>query len=201
MEREKDSLEESEQLAASMTADYEVTETQLKEKEYGSRNRKIIVLYFFIGLMINTGNHIINTSAQDLAKRFNKKDLMGSFLLCLCFFAAFVRVFNNKYLLQFKHLNKALVVSLCWASGFTLFSFALNMEDMAVGFYLSLFCTVIYGANLAVATVTVIGFMKTFPPGVLVGYSSGSGLAGMTGAGIVMLARRLGVPFSAVIDR
>jgi ABC-type antimicrobial peptide transport system permease subunit len=148
--------------------------------------------------MINCGNHVINTSAQDLAKSFNKKDMMGSFLLCLCFFAAFVRVFNNKYLLRFKHLNKALVCSLSWAFGFGLFYFALSIEDKSVGFYLSLFCTVIYGVNLAVATVTVIGFMKTFPPDVLVGYSSGSGLAGMTGSGVVMLARRLGIPFSAV---
>jgi len=41
----------------------------------------VILLYFVLGLINNTGYVLINTSAQDLARKFDKKDWMGAFQL------------------------------------------------------------------------------------------------------------------------
>ena len=51
----------------------------------------------------------------------------------------------------------------------------------------------------SLGNVTVVGFMKAFPAEVVVGFGSGTGLAGIFGSGLVLAARSFGISFVWVI--
>lgn len=57
----------------------------LKLIDYKEYSLGFFVLFFLIGLLNNNTYVVINTGAQDLAEKFNKKDLMGSFTMYTLF--------------------------------------------------------------------------------------------------------------------
>jgi hypothetical protein len=111
-----------------------------------------------------------------------------------------VRVINSKYLLKFLHITKVCWVSVAWFAGFWIFvvSYHFVGKEDTIGFIISLIATVIIGSFTSVGDGTIIGFMKAIPPENIAGWSSGTGIAGMTGAGLCVLFKSLGFEFNTV---
>lgn len=107
---------------------------------------------------------------------------------------------NSRLLLGFKHLTKVIWVAVAWVGGFTLFFFAYAMRDTnnELGFGLSLIATLIIGAFTSLGDCTVIGFLKAVPPETIVGWSSGTGIAGIFGSGFYLLFKSFNIPFNIV---
>ena len=91
-----------------------------------------------------------------------------------------------------------MVVTIVWICGYCCFYLAFYVHSSTIGFSISLFATLLIGVFSSLGNVTAVGFMKTFPAEVVVGFSSGTGLAGIAGVGIVMLASLLRVEFQWV---
>lgn len=90
---------------------------------------------------------------------------------------------------------------MAWFAGFWIFvvSYHFVGKEDTIGFIISLTATVIIGSFTSVGDGTIIGFMKAIPPENIAGWSSGTGIAGMTGAGICVLFKSLGFEFNTVL--
>lgn len=97
-------------------------------------------------------------------------------------------------------MTKICWVSIAWATGFGLFFFAYTLKDTSneLGFGLSLIATVIIGIFTSLGDCTVIGFMKAVPSENIGGWSSGTGFAGIFGAGFYLFFKSFKVPFNIV---
>jgi hypothetical protein len=111
-----------------------------------------------------------------------------------------VRIINSKYLLKFEHMTKILWVSIAWTCGFLTFfgSFQLVGVNDTLGFVISLFASIICGAFTSVGNSTIIGYMKAIPAEFVLGWSSGTGIAGITGSGTYLLLKTIGLQFGSV---
>ena len=67
-----------------------------------------------------------------------------------------------------------------------------------LGFALSLLATLIIGAFTAVGEVTIVGFLKAIPAQNIVGWCSGTGIAGISGAGLCLLFKFLELEFKTL---
>lgn len=75
--------------------------------------------------------------------------------------------------------------------------------DKIYGFYFSLVGSVLCGMMQAFGESVVLGFLKVFPTELVVGWSSGTGMAGMLGTSLVIILRsfdvKLPIVFSVLI--
>lgn len=88
-----------------------------------------------------------------------------------------------------------------WLCGFILFYFAymlIGKED-GIGFLISLLATLVIGSFTSVGSCTIMGFIKAFPADSVSGYSSGTGLAGISGAGMYLFFSTIGLSFNYVV--
>ncbi len=119
---------------------------------------------------------------------------------CLTLFSSLVWVVNSRFLLHFRHMTKVVWVAVAWACGFLLFfgAFQLLGVNDTLGFVISLLASVVCGTFTSVGNSTIVGFMKAIPPENVLGWSSGTGIAGITGSGVYLLLKTLGLDFDSV---
>ena len=116
-------------------------------------------------------------------------------------FGGIVRILNSRFLLQYKHFTRVVWVCLAWLIGFLLFRFAYSLigKDGTVGFIVSLISTIIIGSFTSIGDGAIIGFMKALPAENIAGWSSGTGIAGLTGTGFYLLCSSLGLKFDTMV--
>jgi battenin len=83
------------------------------------------------------------------------------------------------------------------ASGMVMMAIA-STATMSWGFGVALFAAVITGIGLTLGEGTVIGFLKFYPPRFVNAYSSGTGFAGIAGAGLILGLRSATLPDLAI---
>ena len=71
--------------------------------------------------------------------------------------------------------------------GFILIAFACTYDTNMASFYVSLLAAVFLGIMSALGESTVLGFCKGFPSTVVGYFGSGTGFAGVFGAGILLI--------------
>lgn len=91
-------------------------------------------------------------------------------------------------MINVKHLTRMLINTIMMILGFLLIALACTYDTNIASFYLSLFASVILGVVSALGESTTLGFCKGFPSTVVGYFGSGTGFAGVFGAGIVLLA-------------
>ncbi len=74
-----------------------------------------------------------------------------------------------------------------------------NMTQEKWGFFLSLVGSVMIGISCALGESVVLGFLKSFPSKLVTGWSSGTGMAGVGGAGLYLGFRSANFPDKYVI--
>lgn len=97
-------------------------------------------------------------------------------------------------------MTKIKWVASAWAIGLITFYFSFKLVgvDDDIGFGMSLFASLICGAFTSVGTCTIIGYLKAIPAEFIGGWSSGSGIAGITGSCTYLLLKSLDFPFDKV---
>ena len=63
-------------------------------------------------------------------------------------------------------------------------------------FFLIIFATIIIGTSQILGELTIIGFIKCFPPIIFSGYSSGTGISGFIGASLYLGFKMYNVSFT-----
>jgi len=157
---------------------------------------RLFLSFFVLGLLNNNGYVLLGASAQIMAGYFGHKDLMGIFQFCLSGISLLVRVFNTKFLLQFRHKSKIVWVVAAWCIGFAGYAGAVLISNKDLGFAVALACTIIIGCHTSIGSMTIVGFMKALPPKSISGYSSGTGFAGISGTTMNLGARMVGMNFN-----
>jgi hypothetical protein len=97
-------------------------------------------------------------------------------------------------------MTKITWVAIAWTCGFLMFfgAFQLLGVNDTLGFVVSLFASIICGAFTSVGSSTIVGFMKALPAENVLGWSSGTGIAGISGSGIYLLFKTLSFQFDSV---
>ncbi len=142
----------------------------------------------FVGLINNNGYVLVGTKAQELAKSFHQEKFMAAFQFMLIFFNLFIRAFNMKYFIKFKHTSRIIVNTIILMSAYTIIAITSRYESITA-FVFALIASSLMGAGSCFGESTVLGYLKGFPAVVVVGWGSGTGFAGVFGAGISILLK------------
>lgn len=136
------------------------------------------ILLFFLGLLNNSGYVVVLSGAKDLAKRFKHEDMMSIFAGCMVIFSIGVKTFSAKYLLKVYHKFRISIALAFFLGGVACIVGAFHFESILISF----FGTALLGMGGAFGDSCIQGFMKAFPSETFVGYSSGTGGAGLFGS-------------------
>jgi battenin len=96
-------------------------------------------------------------------------------------------------MIKVKHITRITINSFNMAAGFLIISFACTYNKNVASFYVSLVASVILGTVSSFGESTVLGFCKGFPSSVVGYFGSGTGFAGVFGAGITLILQTAGL--------
>jgi MFS family permease len=116
----------------------------------------------------------------------------------LILFSSLTRFINGKYLIKLKHMTRMLISGILMFVGFILIAFACTYDTNMASFYVSLLAAVFLGIMSALGESTVLGFCKGFPSTVVGYFGSGTGFAGVFGAGILLILRSANVSLGVI---
>ena len=91
-----------------------------------------------------------------------------------------------------------LISGILMVLGFLLIAFACTYDQNMASFYVSLLAAVFLGVMSALGESTVLGFCKGFPSDVVGYFGSGTGFAGIFGAGILLVLSSANVSLGAI---
>lgn len=133
--------------------------------------------------------------SNQIAADFGECKLIGLFSLALVFFGIIVQIFNNRFLLRVKHKYKIWSIALLCIGAVALMIIGKHKKN----FWLMIFASSVIGMSQILGEITIIGFIKCFPPIFFSGYSSGTGASGVSGALLYFLLRVWGISFTATM--
>ena len=178
---------------ASFTEETAQDDKELIKTQIAANKKYYYLVLLILGLFNNFGYVLINSSAQQLADHFDESSFMPFFTTSLTFLGIVTSYVNSSYLLKIPHLNKIkAMVTLC-ALAYILVGLS-NLIDSKFGFFLALLGSVIMGISGTLGEQTILGFLKGFAPELISGWGSGTGFAGVFGAGTNFALRYFEVP-------
>ena len=153
---------------------------------------KFFFALFFIGLVNNFSYVLIGVGAQAIADHFKKQDLMPLFQLMLVSCTIPMLVINFRYLSSVNSLLRISIVCGAMLTTFVVMSLCVQ-TNADWGFPIALMATLMMGLSQAIGECVNLGFLKAFPSEYLVGFTSGTGFAGIAGAGAWIVCRAIGL--------
>lgn len=163
-------------------------ETLYKHQKLYEKRKVLFLNFFVVGLVTIAFPVTINSSAQIISKRFHKEDLMASFQIAQFACSCIMRIAHSKFFLRIPHKPKIISVVIFWTlaacSNFLVFWY---VENDHLGFGLYITSTLVFGFFQALADLTTIGYMKAFPPEVISGYATGTGVGALVGGSLALL--------------
>lgn len=157
-------------------------EDSYKRQELYKKRKFLYLNFLLIGIVVNTFSIAISTSAQIIATKFHKENLMSSFQIAQFTCSIIMRVVHSKYLLKIKHKLKISGTCTFWTLvAITNYLVSMYVKNDDWGFGLYILSTLVFGLFQALADLTTIGYMKAFPPEVISGYAFGTGVGSIIG--------------------
>ena len=118
----------------------------------------------------------LNTSfSNDMAIEFGQENLMAFYSSALVIFALILCFLNSGILLTIRHKYKIWATIAIWVVAVVLFVLAEKFRIFA----LTMMASILVGLATNLGQLTTIGFMKCFPPIIVSGLSSGTGMGGV----------------------
>lgn len=118
-----------------------------------------------------------------MAIEFGQENLMTFYSSALVIFALILCFLNSGILLTIRHKYKIWATIAIWVTSVVLFILA---EKYRI-FMLSMVASILVGLATNLGQLTTIGFMKCFPPIIVSGLSSGTGMGGVLGSVIYVV--------------
>jgi battenin len=154
---------------------------------------KYFSAFYAVGLINNLGYVVIGTGAQALALHYGQQNLMPLFQLMLVSFNIVALVGNMRYLINIRYSVRVTAALIGMTFSFSLMAFC-SAQTQIWGFILALFAALLMGLCQSWGECIILGFNKAFPPNTVVGFSSGTGSAGILGTSIWIGLTAAGVP-------
>jgi hypothetical protein len=169
-------------------------------KEFETKHFYLYIICFFIlGLFNNLGYVLVWVSSSDLSASLNAPNMVTLYLFSMQLFGTIVRIIHMNFCIQIGYKLKVLIVSVFNFIGFLTFYIILattdktSTESLNRSFYLSIIPSVMIGSVCTLGEVVMVGYLKKFPSHWLVGFTSGTGLAGVTGPAVTIIFKLSGI--------
>ena len=105
----------------------------------------------------------MTAASADIAEKFDKSDLVGSFLLSLWLFSALIKWLNCTYWIKWTHALRFNLTNILFIIGFLLMSYTYIIDGSNVyGFYLALVATLIIGIASSFGESVNLGFILLY---------------------------------------
>lgn len=131
---------------------------------------------------------MVQAGASSLAQQFDKEDFMGFFLNAMTVISICTRFANGTILVNVRHLTRAIAVSILAVTSLVLIAFASFMKDDGSGyFWVAVAASCLTGIACGMGEATFLGFLKGFPSHTVGYVSSGTGFAGISGTGTLLV--------------
>jgi hypothetical protein len=142
---------------------------------------------FLVGIFNNNGFVLVQAGANSLADDFGEKDFMGVFQFAMTIMSIITRFTYGFALVNIHPMTKIRAVSGLAILAFVLVAVAAFNSEHKAFFAVAVIACVFVGISCGLGEATFLGFLKGFP-GHLVGYvSSGTGFAGLSGTGTLLV--------------
>ena len=146
--------------------------------------------------MITYLTFCLNTSfSNDMAIEFGKENLMTFYSSALVIFALILCFLNSGILLTIKHKYKIWATIAIWVTSIILFILAEKYQI----FMLSMVASILVGLATNLGQLTTIGFMKCFPPIIVSGLSSGTGMGGVLGSVVYVVFKHYNISITTTL--
>lgn len=113
-----------------------------------------------------------------MARDNNRKESMPLFIGFLVLLSIVIKMVNANYLVKVRHKVRIFYATLLYLIGILIMTYAFEHKLLL----LALIGTMIFGMAKSFGDAVNQGFLKGFPPSTFVGYSSGTGFAGLAGS-------------------
>lgn len=133
--------------------------------------------------------------SNDMAVDFDQQEMMPFYSFALVIFGLAMCFLNSGVLLNVKHKYKIWATVVMWMISIGLFVIA---EQCRV-FWLTFVASILVGAGTNLGQLTCVGFMKCFPPIIVSGISSGTGMGGVLGAVLYLVFKLNGISITKTL--
>ena len=159
---------------------------------------RFFAAFFLIGVFNNNGYVLVQAGASSLAESFKQQDFMGAFQFAMTGIGFCSRFLNGTVLVNIKHMIRFWMSTLLALTAFCLVALSAykgtQSDDASIGwFYLAVFAAVLVGMSQAMGEACFLGFCSLYPSHVVGFVSSGTGCAGLTGSGSLLLFKSIGL--------
>ena len=185
----------------------ETVDNSIKEKEvnnldpYKSRKALIYCCFAFIGLFNNLGYTLMITGAQQFSSKVKNDALIAFYPFALIALNTVARFINSRCLIRLSYFKRILGLSIYFGSGyislFLILTIIDNVKDFnnTLAFLLTLIPTIIMGTGQCLGEATFLGYIRTFPEDYISGWSTGTGIAGVSAAVLSLTFKLIGESF------
>ena len=140
--------------------------------------------------MNHLGTILFQTGARLLAKELGMEKYLYFYSTSCIIFSSIMRVLNSKFFIKVPYKKRVIALSLLMIFGYLSMFIILKLHhsilkhENTVCFLLSLIPSCLLGASYAFGENAILAYLKLFPKEFLGGWSSGTGLSGLTGASL-----------------
>ncbi|OMJ73353.1 hypothetical protein SteCoe_27980 [Stentor coeruleus] len=153
---------------------------------------KYFIALFSVGLINNFSYVLIGVGAQTISSHFGQKNLMPLFQFMLVSCNIPILILNFRYLVSVNTLLRITISSCTMLICFVIMSLCVSTEA-SWGFPISLIAALLMGMCQSLGECVNLGFIKAFPSDYLVGFTSGTGFAGIAGSGAWLICKIIGL--------
>ena len=113
-------------------------------------------------------------------------------------FSILTRFVNAKYLIKTQHLSRITFGTVVGLTSFIIISVCCAFYTIPAMFQVSLVASILVGIQMAIGESTLLGFLKNFPGETVGFFGSGTGFAGISGSGSLILLKCLNLSNSTI---
>eukprot|EP00762_Andalucia_godoyi_P003291 ANDGO_06646.mRNA.1 Battenin len=146
------------------------------------------IALFICGTINNLVYVEIISAAQSLAQQFGQENLIGLIPWANVAFGILVKALNAFYLEAWSYKVRMLLMGIVYLAGLVVVAISTK-----VNFAFCIFGIVLTGSASAFGESVMLGYLRLHDPGMVSSWSSGTGFAGVGGAGLYLLLVAVGL--------
>ena len=154
--------------------------------------------FFAYGVFLNNGFTVVQAAASDLARLFQKEDLMGYFLLYMKAAGLITTLVSGACCVNVRHITRVNIATIFTAISFGLIAAACMNETNVIFFWIAVLAGVLMGIAQAFGEAVILGFIKGYPNQCIGFFSAGTGFSGLFATSVLLGAKAINLKNSTL---
>ncbi|MCQ2819349.1 MAG: battenin family protein [archaeon] len=158
-------------------------------------------LFFFMGIINHLGNILVLTGGRILAYNLKLERVLTLYTSSSSIFAVCTRMINSRLFIKVSYQKRMICVCFLMIFGyvsmfavFCLFEGPLEKHNV-ICFILTFIPSFCLGSCYALGEGAIMAYLRNYPPTLIAGFSSGTGLSGLFSASLNFLSQLVSVPY------